>query len=297
MASLQPNASANHSKTMSAAEPHHLWRNHCHLRQRLPRVGLNLDKIGSRPLFARRHVGSQRTTKKLGDQLGDSVVSLFEHLLPDKHKNREAFLPEAARDTINGAMSQTLPDSYFFFAEKHARLPSVDLGDKIDITAEQRQLSRIIAEAQVSASRGCAGATWNIKVRGPLLALALRTFSNSSYERLRPEGLKMSRYADPRSLHHRIRKPMQLEQDGGKATFALVPDSPCLAKNVRERLSKLKVSDRQVNHLLYKSLRHLPLACLVETGARTVYSVIASTNGVLRLASTCPRSLSAWTGT
>lgn len=63
---------------------------------------------------------------------------------------------------------------------------------------------------------------------------------------------------------------MQLEQDGGKATFALVPDSPSLAKNVRERLSKLEVSDRQVDHLLYKPLRHLPLACIVETSARTV---------------------------
>lgn len=122
--------------------------------------------------------------------LSDSVVSLFGHLLPGKHKNREAFLPEAARGAINSAMSQTLPDSYFF-AEKHHRLPSVDLGDRIDIVAEQRQLSRIIAEAQVSASRGCADATWNIKVRGPLLALALRTFSNSSYEPLTPEGLKM----------------------------------------------------------------------------------------------------------
>lgn len=82
----------------------------------------------------------------------------------------------------------------------------------------------------------------------------------------------MPLYADPRPMRQRIRKPVQLEQDGVKATFALVPDSPCLAKNVEEKLSKLEVSDRQVNHLSYKPLRHLPLACLVETSARTVSS-------------------------
>ena len=193
----------------------------------------------------------------LGDQTSDSEVSLFEYLLPHKHKNREVFLLDAARDAINSAMSETLPDSYFF-AERHPRLPSVDLGDSIDIIAEQRQLSRIVAEAQVSASRGCVDGTWNIKVRGPLLALALRTFSNSHYEPLTPEGLKMLLYGDPRPMRQRVRKPVQLEQDDVKATFALVPDSPCLAKNVEEKLSKLEVSDRQVNHLSYKSCAIFP---------------------------------------
>ncbi|KAM3551211.1 hypothetical protein MY1884_007829 [Beauveria asiatica] len=175
------------------------------------------------------------------------------------------FFPYTMRDIITDRLGRgPLPDSFFYSG------PACQIAWQIrearrSLSAETEfdKAEAIVAKANQCEAGSYIDSRWNLNVRMPLLKFVLGGSRKMTCKALTGKMTTSLKEFDPVAASTNARPPKQ----SGKVTMGLFLENEELTEAVEEKLNTVYDGKVFVNPWEQTNLRHLPVACFLETSA------------------------------